>query len=118
MKKLAFIFCLVILSNFSFSQKSTVDTLQLQGTILKLPKERFAQSYCITESECYVLKTEKEEYLLNTSHPFTLKLAQDNLNKKIQARGIYRIKEGKNTAEFKNCYHLNLIPIRVRKNKN
>lgn len=118
MKKIAIIIILVILSNFSFSQKSTIDTLQLQGTILKLPKERFAQSYCISEPECYVLKTDKEEHILNSTHRFTLKLAQDNLNKKVQIRGIYRTKEGNNTTEFKNCYHLNLIPNKLRKNKN
>lgn len=115
MKKFVLVFFIGLISSFGFSQKSTIDTLQLQGTILKLPKERFAQSYCISELECYVLKTEKEEYLLNTSHPFTLKLAQDNLNKKIQVRGIYRNKEGKNSTELKNCYHLKLIPLKVRK---
>ena len=62
MKKYVLVFCIGFLSILSFSQHSpTLDTLELNGVIQKLPKAHFAKNDCITESECFVLKTEKEE---------------------------------------------------------
>ena len=117
MKKYVLVFCIGFLSILSFSQRSTNDTLELNGTIMKLPKERFAQAYCIAESECFVLSDGKEEHVLNTTHPFTLKLAQDNLNKKVRIKGIYVVKPGSSDSESKKCYVLNLIRNRVKKSK-
>jgi hypothetical protein len=106
-------FCLI--SILSFSQRSTADTLKLEGKIMKLPKERFSQNYCINEKECYVLVTEKEEHILNMNHLFTKKLAIDNLNKTVRIKGIYIIKPGSQETDSKKCYVMNLIQNRTRK---
>jgi hypothetical protein len=114
MKKFVLVFFIGLISSFGFSQNSpTLDTLELNGVIQKLPKAHFAKNDCITESECFVLKTEKEEHILNTTHRFTLKLAQDNLNKKVQIRGIYRVRSGEESSNLKNCNSLILIPKKV-----
>lgn len=116
MKKFILVFFIGLISSFGLSQKTTIlDTLELNGVIQKLPKAHFANNDCITESECFVLKTEKEEHILNTTHRFTLKLAQDNLNKKVQIRGLYRAKSDEETSDLKNCNLLILIPKRVVK---
>lgn len=104
-----------LISIFSYCQKSNSDTLNLDGKILKLPKERFAQQYCITEKECYVLKTENEEHILNMEHAFTNKLASNNLNKNVTIKGIYIKKEGKIDSDSKKCLVLNLIPNQIKR---
>ena len=106
-----------LISIFSYCQQSNSDTLNLEGKILKLPKERFAQQYCITEKECYVLKTDNEEHILNMNHRFTNKLAIDNLNKNVTIKGVYIKKEGTVETSSKKCLVLNLIPNQIKKKK-
>jgi len=117
MKKYVLVFCFGFLSILCFSQRTSSDTLALNGTIMKLPKERFAQAFCISEAECFVLNDGKEDHILNTTHPFTLKLAQDNLNKKVLIKGIYTLKPGSSDSESKKCNVLTLIPNRVKLSK-
>jgi hypothetical protein len=117
MIKYFFTLIIGLLSFTSFGQRSTTDTLVLEGKIMKLPKERFAQNYCITENECFVLVTDKEEHVLNTKHAFTKKLAIDNLNKNVKIKGIYKIKLGSLETDSKKCYVLNLIPNRSKRTR-
>lgn len=105
------------LSFGSFAQRSTSDTLVLEGKIVKLPKERFAQNYCITDKECYVLITDKEEHILNINHKFTKHLSLTNINKTVRIKGIYVIKPGSLETDSKKCFVLNLIPNRPKRTK-
>lgn len=115
MKTIIATLSICLISILSFSQRSTADTLKLEGKIMKLPKERFSQNYCITEKECYVLVTDKEEHILNMNQPFTKKLALDNLNKTVKLKGIYIQKITSKDVENSRCFVLNLIPNRSRK---
>jgi hypothetical protein len=117
MTKYFFALVIGLLSFGSYAQRSTSDTLVLEGKIMKFPKERFAQSYCINEKDCFVLVTEKEEHILNTNHPFTKKLAVDNQNKTVKIKGIYAIKPGSLETENKKCFVLNLIPNKTKRKK-
>lgn len=117
MKKYLIALIIGFLSVGSFAQRSTADTLVLEGKIVKLPKERFSQNYCISDKECYVLVTDKEEHILNMNQRFTKHLSLTNLNKTVRIKGVYTIKPGSLETDSKKCYVLNLIPNKPKRTK-